>query len=1245
MKLDLTEIHDSLFLNKAKSKLPNTEYDSTKILNDFFKRSSSNTIESSGFLDSNDASSDVHNGASTSTNPQNFEAINLYRWKLMSLLYSNIYKVGEIPPPTSIQTYKDFLLCGTKGGNILVFNESEFLILQLKLSNKINESIISIKVSKDGKVVAASTSSGKVILWNLANIEEILSEEITEIFEYQIMDLDIKKNYTFAVTDFDFIGGNNSLLVTYEILSDNLIFESYIYNITEKEEGKWFSKRKETFVDRKKVIFTSAPTNYYSTKVLDIKLTDKSLLFVAVVLENELKVISLASRDYISTEVHSDFEELGLIKLHEWHISDDNEKYILGTSMNNVLRLFYYSSKKDKLNYDRELNCTFDENINQVKFINSTLVLVILDFGAFSLFDTELCKTISSNINQLKSFQTPITYSEEYGILFVTKKGLLSGKLLSWQNIVLQELRLRGPGSSLNFFEKMCLDNSNTVLRKMVNLDDETLTNNTEIRNTFLSLVNSVVNKLKNSSFENDDYSIFLTIGKLDYFFNSNNLTVCCKLIDEEVIQNSEAAKKMLCMSISRIITDYGVEGSYFPPKAVNFVLEYSHFVENNLAVIERISKFDISCFDIDFVLRSFRLNHNFKACASIWASVLGDIYTPIEEMIHILSEKEKKSSIFGKIGEKEHSSITETLFWFLNLVFNTEELSLVENLESKRNKICSFLLSATTISIDESREVVYTQKDQSDEPMYPYMTYLLQLDSLMILQILDKFVSKSSDFSLKLLNTIVFLLEDMINTDNNLAKPIKLLGLFVTLHLEGNKSKQNRKNTFNLLYQALTINAELSIESEAALLKLFEIFGLEHMSEEQIVLLNDLEYKRCRLWIALNQENYLECIELSLDLSLPAVFNFVEIFYEQKIVNNENQAINSPLLDVNEYNGNTLGMAEYEIEEMIYNSFEKFFEIDNLKAVELIYFYDYDIKTIFNHIVSQKTKVGILRIIVDDSRFQVPNFLCGFYIKNVFEVYDDNVENVKRVESLIENVSLNSGNFAEIIAELKNQSLSNLVVKVYRLANKMDEALSETLKELENTLKRKEMASIQNLDDLISETFTTCRKGDEKVLWSKFIKFILKVYENCEFEDIKEMAMDTLSKICFSLTTEKFGSLKFSIVDVFVDVLETGEFLLSKSHSVSESLMHVSKILKIEMIFYKALLKLFNKESGELANGYNLSKLKGVLATYKECDVCGGFGKELLASKVRYFVCGHLIHDVCNTKKGFDLECGLCQG
>ncbi len=42
-------------------------------------------------------------------------------------------------------------------------------------------------------------------------------------------------------------------------------------------------------------------------------------------------------------------------------------------------------------------------------------------------------------------------------------------------------------------------------------------------------------------------------------------------------------------------------------------------------------------------------------------------------------------------------------------------------------------------------------------------------------------------------------------------------------------------------------------------------------------------------------------------------------------------------------------------------------------------------------------------------------------YIKNVFKVYDDNVENVKRVESLIENVSLNSGNFAEIIAELEN--------------------------------------------------------------------------------------------------------------------------------------------------------------------------------------------------------------------------------
>jgi hypothetical protein len=563
---------------------------------------------------------------------------------------------------------------------------------------------------------------------------------------------------------------------------------------------------------------------------------------------------------------------------------------------------------------------------------------------------------------------------------------------------------------------------------------------------------------------------------------------------------------------------------------------------------------------------------------------------------------------------------------------------------DKQRANIFTLLLSATTTKLDTDRHVVITKTTDSNEPLYPYIQLLLTVDGLMLLKSFDRFMNNNIKSSLDTLSVFIFLLENNINEQEYSAETIQMLGIFISVHIDHETFKHTSRHTFKLLYQALTIEGKFFTQSEAALLKLFETFSFNELSKENVSTLKSLNFYRCVLCYEIYKENWLECIRISLNLKLAAIFDFVELFFENKNVDfndKDNKSITANNIECHE---DLQEVSCYEVEKMIYDNFERLYEIDSVKAVELIYFYDYDVSTIFDKIELQKTKIDIIQIIIDDSRFQIPNFLCRFYIKGIFEVYGKNENTIKKVENLIENKLLNSANFSDIIEELKYQKLLKIVVKAYRLANKPEEALSELLFQLEEMTKKDTITSLSELEELTFEAFTICKSGQKKKLWCDFIRFILKFYEQSEYDDIKELTISNLSKICFALTTEQYGSLNFSIVDVFVGVLETNGILLSKSNDIADSLMHVSKTLNIEMVYYKALLKLFNSESKDLANEYNMSKLKGILINYKECVACNKLDSEFSSNKARLFMCGHLIHDACNSAKFNGALCPVCE-
>lgn len=324
--------------------------------------------------------------------------------------------------------------------------------------------------------------------------------------------------------------------------------------------------------------------------------------------------------------------------------------------------------------------------------------------------------------------------------------------------------------------------------------------------------------------------------------------------------------------------------------------------------------------------------------------------------------------------------------FLVLEYILKSSDLTSVNDVDKQRANIFTLLLSATTTKLDTDRHVVITKTTDSNEPLYPYIQLLLTVDGLMLLKLFDRFMNSNIKSSLDTLSVFIFLLENNINEQEYSAETIQMLGIFILVHIDHETFKHTSRHTFKLLYQALTIEGKFFTQSEAALLKLFETFSFNELSKENVSTLKSLNFYRCVLCYEIYKENWLECIRISLNLKLAAIFDFVELFFENKNVDFNDKDNKSITVNNIECHEDLQEVSCYEVEKMIYDNFERLYEIDSMKAVELIYFYDYDVSTIFDKIELQKTKIDIIQIIIDDSRFQIPNFLCRFYIKGILK-------------------------------------------------------------------------------------------------------------------------------------------------------------------------------------------------------------------------------------------------------------------
>lgn len=1278
-----------------------------KIISDFFNKLKSehitkNTETNENFSwkqtnkQHNDEGNDNEEGEGKRENKK-AGSQNLLFWKALSKLYSNMYKISDFPPPTTLLLTENFIAVGTTKGHILLFNHNEFLMLTLfsdGKNDKLQKPISKIKMSNDGTHILASNVDGTVIIWDLNNSDTAVDENSLDSIESMFYIEAKGKGEEEYVENFGFLGiKNNTLIVSYnsKITNKNLYTMFYQINVVHKQ--KWLSKETSLNLTSKEVLFKNTSNDNIQIESLS-DTTQFNELVTAVLTDSSIQVVTfnkesplLFYKDLETNPVTAN-ESLNWFKV-------DSSTWILCFNKGNTLNgLTFNINEKIPGSSNWKLVDEFkfkaSSKITDFRLIDQSLSFILLENDVLLLMDLDNGSIIQtsdlSGKNILMPIHKSIFFSGSRLVSLITRHGILLGTFASWQNVILQELRSKNPVTALNFLEEIS-ENENKALRKLLNVsfDDgnieerdeegeeekgEKTKNNdkyTELKSTFASLVQAILihlikkyNKPEgfdiNENERNEITDFFKKTAKMDYFFNSNNLNVSLAILENILAEKNEFLKESFYLGIVSLFNDIEGSGVYFPPILVNGVLENINILGNYEKMVKNIIKFDLSCFNIDLMMKYFIEKHDYSACIYIWTSVLNDFETPLCDLVEGLCGNRKKSEVFGTIFKADYPLLKDALFEFLENIFaSTINQKIYVESEDISVSVINFLSSASCIKFSPTSErVLYTKANNASEPTYPYFRFLLELDASFFLYLLASYFLNNKQIKSKenvmILEVLLDIMEQYLNLETEQTTLIKVIGIFLSFYLNSEKSTLRIAQNLKLIFDAVTISDLYKNESEAALFILTKHIDLKLLSNDIFGILKRLKFENVLLYVYFLNGDYLLCLKLALHLKSEKVFQMINIFCE-KLNGCDNGTMNN-YINESEYgnNNDNYSMELYEIETLVKQNFELLCSIDIDKSVELMFLYDFDFEDVICNInkttINAPLKKKIIEIIINDSRYQLPFTLYKEYMNIIFQESEQKKSHVsQKLDDLLEKEPVSKHNIESVASLLREHGYYKQLVKFLMESNKIEQALTECLKASSLNISLGKDIEEKDIIYFVNIAFEICKKSHTLQNWSTFFLYFFTMHQETSFDDLKKLSLNALMSATVELSMIYEKSNECSLLNVVTNVLENGTVILGKVSSCSGILKDLSFTYKIETAFLEMILKIFNKDAKFLANRYTEAKLKGWLVNSQHCSFCKLHIYEMNVDYTLSFRCGHHFHKSCFMQNSNDGNiCFICR-
>ncbi|XBW36079.1 hypothetical protein QEN19_001654 [Hanseniaspora menglaensis] len=1239
------------------------EKSAKKLIDEFFVISKSKARNNLIISTSKEVSNENYVESTEVGHEQNFLI-----WRTLSKLYNNIYKLSDFPPPTATLLTENFIAVGTTQGNIHLFNHNEFLMLTLASDpeNKLLQLPISkIKLSNDGTHVAASNSDGILILWDL-NKRNNETETIKNIKPWFHI---LSKGYDDFISNFGFLGvENNKLIALYKNRLDGLSSYTMVHEIKIAEKKKWLSTKASANLTSKQVLFKNPGNSNLAIEALS-EYQGFEELITAVITCRSIQIISF-SQEYpiIFTKT------LKLIEITEkdslrWLILDKSKLLLCFTRANIFYGLTFSIGGNQSGNSTWELvdefNYNLTENIFSFEIIGQFLALILLENNELLIFDllngiiTQKIEFSDENI--IKPLEKSIAFSGDRLISVLTRKGVLLAEFASWQNVLLQNLRSKQPVLALEFLEHIS-EPKNKDLRRLLNVPSYEKDKDSKMSETFSSLVQAALilivkqqNSLVDYQYTEHEiaeiFSFFKKTAKLDYHFNKNNLTVSMEILDNDSIVTHPVLKKAFFNGLGLLLGKVKKKGQYFPPLIVNSVLENIAFIQNFEMTIRNIINFDLSCFNIDLLIKHFIMEKDFLTCIYVWAKALNDFETPFCDLIECITGRTTISDVFGKITKDNIPLLVEVLFIYLNDIFDGSIFDKEIGENNFQQDTIKFLVNGSCTKFSpNSKNITFTQKKSSDEPTYPYLRFLLGLDSEKLLSLLKMYFLKN--FELKsqetdfILDILFEILEQYLNTEHEKIKSIKQIGLFLTLFLDSQRTLFGIKQNLNILFLSLTCSEMYQKESESALTLLSKKVELVKLSKDAFVIFKRLNYKNILMQTYFVNKDYFFCLKVAFDLKIKNVFDLIQTCWEELSDSEEKSSLaGSQMVDLD---SSTDVMTLYDLESLIKQNFTILCEINIIQSIEIMFLYDFDFEDILvNMAKSHTNKTLVLKImetIISDSRFQLPFLLYSEYLKMVIESGESKEMIEKKLDMLLQNEPISKRNIDAIVSLLKEHNYYKHLVKLLMTTIYTEQALLECLKAI--SLKSAESQKIGGEKDVvyfINTAFNICKKSNNLLNWSTFFLYFFKLNQETLFEDMKRLSSNALTNATVQLSMMYDHENDCSFLNVIENILENSSVILGKVASISDALYDFSFSFRIETAFLQLILKIFNKDAKKVSKLTEL-KLRGWLINNQQCSSCNLNIREKREQYTEFFRCGHHFHRECFIAKASGLDtCYIC--
>ncbi|KAH3901740.1 CORVET complex membrane-binding subunit VPS8 SCDLUD_001513 [Saccharomycodes ludwigii] len=1160
------------------------------------------------------------------------------KWVDLAKVYENMYGILEFPPPTTIFTSSRCIALGTSKGHVLIYNYSQFIThVLVPEDQEFRSPITMINLSHDGTYLAAACKSGDIFLWDLNRPPEPTSRE--ESFEKILSILHIVEHRNSEILSLEFLSNKHTGIV----VSDNKFRMLYHKGF---RNGLW--KLKYTTAEIPTESQNLGNDRILVTKALPFpyKIRGECIEDIVAILDlNSVKILSFKKANLILFYKTFDTPMRSVGDLL-WNIEDDGGKSLY-VSRDSSVYLFKFAVDETSLGSGFTLKSTkkFEhaECVEKLSLINKYMVSLLTSSGKIELLDMYLCDPakIASRIDIAKFYLLqPLKLcvsSINSQIALLTNSSLKMAKFNTWSETILSCLQQGNMSMALQILMELSSENC-TSFRMILKLDNDPRIIKKELNRTFESLSLAIIDHLSKQDINDSDRShstaqldkIFGEIIEIDSKLNPREMPIIEHLTEKELSDEMET------VFLSKLVTflEHGSLNKVFLPpltvkKIINYYVGGMNTKDTNLAHILSclVFKLDPVCYDIDQLIKCLNKIGAWDLILYFWPNVFNDFVSPF---IELLSELVSPRGTFFKGAS--HEELQYLLFQYLyyslsGLRFPNSQTLTEEEATTVKTALYGVIFNGSTIrwpQASNEKLCVFSKDYGEHEPAYPYFKFLLQLDPLKCLALLnclfeDSYFNgmDSSEFgTTESRQTIIDILLGIVNSSEDLDENIaKLISVFISTNYP--KYQQFiRISTRNchVLIKNLCKNNIYKQDSELGVECLLSMKKVHFDLEKYIPIFSEKGFTRVLFSIYRSEHKYVNCLKLYFQLDSPNVFGVHLI----------------PLLEEAFLYLNTDPIEKQLLIDSLLVNFAKCISVNASQFAVVLCKY---CPSACAHItktlepISDDDKIKFLRKVLEYEGVSIiSNKLLSLYIQSLCK--DSKYE--KELNVVLSSMDLKTTDIKELFDILKEHQkytcLFDVMFKLHFYPKIIDES-EICFKDYFGDEKSCSTLSKDILERLYSRGLAACIEACSMELWSRFLLIFFSAYHMLGVTDIcteekRNFCMEAIQQIILTLSlngenetidkgTEQIteGVLdkkNLMLTSVLTKVLENSEFILSKISKVRPILQSIFINYTIEQISAQLILRIFNSDSKILTDNYQRYSLKGWMLLNRECFACG---------------------------------------